>query len=233
LNAFYLWGETVCLGFWWCCWRGRWDPQLFLSVSDQLVLAILSAFAFLQTSSYRGDIGEFLQALYGEFKLAVSATLRATLSSQSVAFRSPWTFLSAVIWWQACFQLVLPLHQRLPPAQSLCSVSELGVAPAHRFSISAVANAPISVLPLVASSPDLENAPAQVSVSSPVGAVSFSGFPLVLYGSFRPDLLSEKVALLLDDSGYSSSVAPSLDDSGSLCAVSRSTAPICRVVNLI
>ncbi len=63
------------------------------------------------------------------------------------------------------------------PAQSLCAVSELGVALAHRFSISAVANAPISILPMVASSADLENA------SRP--SFGFQQFLLVLTRSMR------------------------------------------------
>ncbi len=95
-----------------------------------------------------------------------------------------------------------------------------------------------------------ENAPAQVLFSSPVGAVStrpvlplavswtpsanfpvwfpdredssLSGFSLVLSGS---DLLSERVALPLDDFGSSSSVVPALCDSDSLCAVSQLQAP--------
>jgi hypothetical protein len=45
---------------------------------------------------------------------------------------------------------------------------------------------------------------------------SFSGFPLMLSGSFRPDLLSERVALPLDDFGTPRVLPPSLDDSGSL-----------------
>jgi hypothetical protein len=104
----------------------------------------------------------------------------------------------------------------------------------------------ISVLPLDDSNLVFENASTQVSFSSPVGAVStrpglslavsrtpsanfpvwfpdrgdssLSGFSLVLSGS---DLLSERVALPLDDFGSSSSIVPALCASDSLCAVSQ------------
>jgi hypothetical protein len=51
--------------------------------------------------------------------------------------------------------------------------------------------------------------PVPILFSDPVNEdSSFSGVPLVLSCSFRPDLLPERVALPLDDFGYSASVAP-------------------------